>query len=120
MSQPAPTLRPYPLQILFVCSQNKLRSLTAEKIFSGTNHCQVKSAGTGAGARIRITKGMIGWADKIFAMEKNHLNLLRHKYREELAGKPLICLHIPDDYEYMDPELIRLLKIKLSPYLELS
>jgi predicted protein tyrosine phosphatase len=120
VSRPASIPGQYPLKILFVCSQNKLRSLTAETIFSGSSHYQVKSAGTEAASRIRVTEGMIGWADKIFAMEKNHVNLLREKYREKLTGKQLICLHIPDDYEYMDPELIRVLKTKLGQYIELS
>ena len=106
-------------KILFVCSQNKLRSLTAEKIYQDFRRYQVKSAGTNAGARIRVTEGLIGWADRIFVMEKNHLNILRKKYREALTGKQLVCLFIPDDYEYMAPELINILKLRLSRYLEI-
>jgi predicted protein tyrosine phosphatase len=108
---------PYPLKILFVCSQNKLRSLTAEKTYEAFAGYQVKSAGTDAGARIRVTGGHIGWADKIFVMEKNHLNILRRKFREELTGKHLVCLHIPDDFEYMDPDLIKILKKKLGDHI---
>ena len=51
-------------------------------------------------------------------MEKNHVNILRKKYRETLSAKQLVCLHIPDDYDYMDAELIAVLKFKLSRYIE--
>jgi predicted protein tyrosine phosphatase len=109
----------FPSKILFVCSQNKLRSLTAETIYENFPRYQVKSAGTNPGARIRVTEGLIGWADRIFVMEKNHVNILRKKYREALAKKQLVCLHIPDDYAYMDPDLIAVLKFKLSRYIEI-
>ncbi|MDB9514606.1 methyltransferase domain-containing protein [Kamptonema animale CS-326] len=105
-------------KILFVCSQNKLRSLTAEKMYENSNYA-VKSAGTEKGARTRVTEGIIGWADLIFVMEKRHSDRLRSKFRESLAGKKIICLHIPDNYDYMEPELIEILEAKLSSYIEL-
>jgi predicted protein tyrosine phosphatase/ubiquinone/menaquinone biosynthesis C-methylase UbiE len=104
-------------KILFVCSQNKWRSLTAEKMLENSNYA-VKSAGTEKGARIRVTEGHIGWADLIFVMEKRHIDRLRSKYRESLNEKKIICLHIPDNYGYMEPELIEILTAKLSPYIE--
>jgi predicted protein tyrosine phosphatase len=94
------------VKILFVCSRNRLRSLTAETIFDGVAGHQVRSAGTAEGARIRVTAGHVGWAELIFVMEKRHLSRLREKFREEIAGKPVVCLYIPDDYDYMDEELI--------------
>jgi predicted protein tyrosine phosphatase len=106
------------LKILFVCSQNRWRSLTAEKMFDGFVEYQVRSAGTDQGARIRITAGHIGWADKIFVMEKKHLQLLKQKFGDHLGGKNVVCLHISDDYQYMDRELIEILKERLSEYIE--
>ena len=47
-------------KLLFVCSRNKLRSLTAEKLFAGFPAYQVRSAGTQPEARIVITAGHIG------------------------------------------------------------
>ena len=103
-------------KLLFVCSQNKLRSLTAEKLFEGFPAYQVRSVGTQPDARIVITAGHIGWADLIFVMEKSHLNRIRRKYPDALQGKRVIALHIPDDYEYMQPELLEELRGKLGPY----
>ena len=103
-------------KLLFVCSRNKLRSLTAEKMFEGSFQYHVRSAGTQPGARVVVTAGHIGWADIIFCMEKSHVARLREKFPEALRGKQVICLQIPDDYEFMDPELIDELSSKLLPY----
>lgn len=106
------------MKVLFVCSRNRLRSLTAESIFDGVAGHQVRSAGTEAGARIRVTAGHLGWADLIFVMEKRHLNRLQQKFRDALEGKRVVCLHIPDDYEYMDQALIDRLRGGVAPYVE--
>jgi predicted protein tyrosine phosphatase len=106
-------------KLLFVCSRNRLRSLTAEKLFEGFPPYQVRSAGTQPDARIVVTEGHLGWADLIFVMEKSHLRRLRLKFPEALQGKRVITLHIPDDYEFMDPELLGELRAKLGPYVML-
>ena len=68
------------MKLLFVCSQNKRRSLTAEKIFDGINGHTVRSAGTENNARIKVTPRMIGWADIVFCFEKKHLRRLKERY----------------------------------------
>jgi predicted protein tyrosine phosphatase len=105
-------------KLLFICSQNKWRSLTAERIYDGFPSYQVKSAGTDKGARVKVTGGHIGWADWIFVMEKKHLQILRNRYQDELQTKKVICLNIADDFEFMDTELIEILKSKLSEYIQ--
>ncbi len=105
-------------KILFVCSRNKWRSLTAEKIFENFSKYEVRSAGTEKGARIKITPGLVRWADLIFVMEKKHAQLIKLKYDAELAQKRVICLNIPDEFQFMDEELIDLLKGKLSEYID--
>ena len=107
------------MKLLFVCSQNKLRSLTAEKLFEGFADYQVRSCGTQPDARIVITEGHVGWADWIFCMEKSHLNRIRRKFPEALHGKRVVCLHIPDAYDFMDPELLDELRAKLGLYVAL-
>ncbi|MBR7001185.1 MAG: protein tyrosine phosphatase [Neisseriaceae bacterium] len=105
------------MQILFLCSQNKQRSLTAEKIFDGYNGHTVRSAGTENNARIKVTAGLIGWADIIFCMEQKHIRRTREKYGDKLQNKKLICLHIPDKFAFMDEALQRLLKQRVAEYL---
>ena len=105
-------------KLLFVCSQNRLRSLTAEHMYRGFLDYAAKSAGTSPKARIRVNEGHIGWADIIFVMEKKHSRLLAEKFGEALKGKSIICLHIPDIYSYMEPALIEELRSRLNPYVE--
>lgn len=102
-----------------MCSQNRWRSLTAEKIFDGIPGYAVKSAGTENGARIKINEGHIGWADFIFVMEKRHVDRLRSNFPEAIAGKQVICLYISEDYRYMEPALIELLRERVSEHIDL-
>ncbi|MVP02600.1 low molecular weight protein tyrosine phosphatase family protein [Paenibacillus lutrae] len=106
------------MKLLFICSRNKWRSLTAEKILDRYNGYEVKSAGTEEGARIKVTEGLIGWADTIFVMEKKHARRLQDKFSAKVRTRPIICLDIPDDYKFMDEELIEILKSRVSEYLE--
>ena len=65
-----------------------------------------------------MNAGHIGWADLIFVMEKRHSSRLQQKYREEIAHKRVVCLHIPDDYEYMDEELIDRLRSGVAAHVD--
>lgn len=108
------------IKLLFVCSQNRWRSLTAEKIFHGINGYDVRSAGTEDNARIKISEGHIGWADIIFVMEKKHARRIQDKFRNSLNDKRIIYLNISDDYKFMDEDLIGLLKSSVSEYIEID
>ena len=103
-------------KILFVCSRNRRRSLTAETIFKGETAWDVRSAGTEEGARIKVTAGQLGWADVIVLMEKRHKERLQQKYAQELAMKRCVCLFISDDYEFMDSNLIEILREKMREH----
>ena len=104
-------------RVLFVCSQNRLRSPTAEQVFSARSDLECSSAGLNHDAENPVTPELVEWAEIIFVMEKTHRNKLRQKFKPQLAKARVICLDIPDDYEYMDPELIRLLKTRAGRYL---
>jgi predicted protein tyrosine phosphatase len=106
------------MNILFVCSMNKWRSRTAETIFRNNQKHHIKSAGTDNDARIKITEKLIDWADLIFVMEKRHRERLQEKFGSVTDAKEIIILDIPDDYLYMDPELIEILETSVSPYLD--
>uniref|UniRef100_A0A832G829 Phosphotyrosine protein phosphatase n=1 Tax=Ignavibacterium album TaxID=591197 RepID=A0A832G829_9BACT len=107
-------------KVLFVCTQNRLRSPTAEKIFSNYDGIKVKSAGLDPHARTHLTLEMIKWADIIFAMEKSHQEKIKKKYQKNLKGKKLICLNIPDEYDYMQTELIEVLNEKVPKHLKVN
>jgi predicted protein tyrosine phosphatase len=104
-------------KVLFVCSQNKLRSPTAEQVFSKRHDLEVDSAGTNNDAENPLTGELVAWADVIFAMEKTHRTKIQKKFRAELGDARLICLDIPDIYPFMDPDLVQLLKDRVARYL---
>jgi predicted protein tyrosine phosphatase len=89
------------INILFVCSQNRLRSPTAEQVFADHPGVETASAGTNNDAENPLTSELVRWADIIFVMEKAHRNKLQRRYRAE----------------FMDEGLVRLLKAKVPRYL---
>jgi len=105
------------VNILFVCSRNQWRSPTAEEIYKNKDGIKVRSAGTEASARIKINAKTIAWANIIFVMEKKHKQRIQEKYSSELSDKEMITLDIPDDYQFMDPDLIEEITTKVNYYL---
>jgi predicted protein tyrosine phosphatase len=103
--------------VLFVCSQNRLRSPTAEQVFAGYPGINVASAGTNNDAEVSMSSDLIRWADIIFVMEKLHRNKLQRRFRADLKSARIICLDIPDDYAFMDDGLVRLLEMKVARFL---
>ncbi|MCR9194349.1 MAG: phosphotyrosine protein phosphatase [Hyphomonas sp.] len=104
-----------PMNVLFVCSRNKWRSPTAEQVFQKDPCLRVRSAGTSRTARRPITVADIRWADLVLVMEDKHKARLRAQFRDEVRYKTVHSLDIPDLYRYMDPDLIDLLKDKVTP-----
>ena len=101
-------------KLLFVCSENRLRSPTAEAVFSEYDGVEAIGAGTNSDAETPVSGDLIEWADIILVMEKMHRNKVSKKYKDLLKAKRLVVLEIPDNYECMQPELIQLLKTKVS------
>ena len=104
-------------KLLFVCSRNKWRSLTAENIYKNNQSYIVKSAGTENNARIKINEKLILWAEIIFVMEKKHKDRITEKFPNEIHDKKIIVLDILDIYKFMDKELIEEIKTSVSEYL---
>ncbi len=107
------------MKLLFVCSENRLRSPTAEIVFSEYEGVEAIGAGTNADAETPVSGDLIEWSDVILVMEKSHRNKISKKYKELLKDKRLVCLDIPDNYECMQPELVSLLKRKVPGYVSL-
>ena len=101
-------------KLLFVCSENRLRSPTAEAVFSEYEGVEAIGAGTNSDAETPVSGDLIEWADIILVMEKSHRKKVAKKYKELLKDKRLVVLDIPDNYECMQAELIQLLKVKVS------
>jgi len=96
--------------ILFICSRNQWRSPTAETVWRKHPGISVRSAGTSPNARKTVGPADIRWADIIIVMEQKHKSRLVANFTRLLEHKPIHVLEIPDEYKYMDPELVDILK----------
>jgi len=103
--------------LLFICSRNQWRSPTAEKIYSRDSRVNVRSAGTSPRARKTVNTKDLEWAELIFVMEYKHKERLKTEFSRLLQYKKIIVLDIPDEYHYMDEELVELLKASVEGYL---
>lgn len=79
-------------RVLFICSQNRLRSPTAERVFPNREGFEVTSAGLNPEAETPVSADLLEWADVIFVMERTHRNRLSKKFKVHLDGKRIICL----------------------------
>lgn len=104
-------------RVLFICSRNRLRSPTAEQVFARWPGVETDSAGLAPDADCPLTADQVEWAEVIFVMEKQHRRKLAQRFKGPLKGKQVVCLDVPDDYEYMQAELVVLLERKVGAYL---
>ena len=104
------------MNLLFICSENRLRSPTAETVFGEYPDVEAIGAGTNKDAETSVSGDLIEWADAILVMEKCHRDKIAKKFKRQLKGKKLAVLDIPDKYEYMDSELVKLLKSRVPKY----
>ncbi len=103
--------------LLFICSANRLRSPTAEQVFSQYPDIEARSAGLNHDAVDPLTPEHIDGADIVFVMEKAQRAKLARDFKRHLGKARIVCLDIPDDYAFMQPELIALLKARVTPHL---
>ena len=102
---------------LFICSRNRLRSPTAEQLFAAWPGVESDSAGLAPDAEVPLSAEQLQWAELIFVMERVHQRRLQQRFAPWLRGKRVICLDIPDDYDFMQTELVELLRRKVGAYL---
>ncbi|UTW05433.1 phosphotyrosine protein phosphatase [Amphritea atlantica] len=106
--------------ILFICSRNQWRSPTAENVWRKHPSLNVRSAGTSPRAKKTVNAKDIQWADVIFVMEEKHKNRLKAEFTRLLNHKDIQVLDVPDEYQYMDAELVDIMQQAVSSYLDLN
>lgn len=112
--------KPTQTHVLFICSRNQWRSPTAEQVWRKHPALAVRSAGTSPNARHPVSVNDLAWAQVIFVMEEKHKSRLLAEYRRMLDNKPIHVLDIPDEYKYMQPELVELIRQSVAAILELT
>lgn len=105
------------LHLLFVCSRNQWRSPTAEAIYARREGVRVRSRGVAASARRRLTAADLVWADLVFVMEECHADRIEEAFPAEARSKRLLVLDIPDEFRFMDPELVEMISQAVEPTL---
>lgn len=108
------------MNLLFICTLNQWRSPTAEHIYCDVPGLSVRSAGTAKNARHHVNASDLQWAEIIFVMERKHKEYLEGVFSNEVKYKKVVNLNIPDGLEYMDPDLIEMLKLTVGEHLSLS
>jgi len=107
------------MNLLFVCSENRLRSPTAEAIFSDYPGVRARSAGLGPLAGTPVSRALIEWAHVVLVMEPMHKHAIEREHADLLNDTPVISLDIPDRFPYMDPELVELLERRVAGHVSL-
>jgi predicted protein tyrosine phosphatase len=103
--------------LLIVCGRNKRRSRTAEFLFKNDNRFSIRSAGLSPKSDRKISEKDIHWANLILVMENNQRSKIREIYRH-LEIPKIEILNIPDDYQFMNEELIGILTEKINDSLQ--
>lgn len=106
--------------VLFICSRNQWRSPTAEQVFRRHPLLSVRSAGTSPNARRKVSVDDIRWATVILVMEEKHKSRLKAEFSRVIEARAIHVLDIPDEYKYMDAELVELLEQSVGPLLGLD
>jgi predicted protein tyrosine phosphatase len=106
------------IKLLFVCSRNQWRSPTAEQVWRKDPRVLARSAGTSPNARHTISAADVQWADVILVMEEKHKSRIKAEFTRLMDHKPVHVLDIPDEYKFMDAELVEILEIAVESIIE--
>jgi predicted protein tyrosine phosphatase len=104
-------------RVLFVCTNNKVRSLTAEHVYRGRPDLEVRSAGVSEYASVPLTQELFDWADHVFVFSKRQRKFVEERFQNGSRRKTVVCLHLADRFEYKSPKLVIKLTGKLGQYL---
>lgn len=85
-------------------------------MYRNSQQFNCRSAGTAASARVKVTLTLVQWADVIFVMEHKHKKQLTDQFQLARDEKEIIVLNVPDEYEYLNPDLIELIQGGVEDY----
>lgn len=101
--------------ILVVCGRNKRRSRTAEHLFKNDARFAIRSARLSPKSDRKISEADLNWANLVLVMETKQKRKLKEMYPHQ--DMPTIeVLNIPDNYEFMDKELVEIVTEKMNFY----
>lgn len=102
-------------KVLCVCSAGLLRSPTAAVVLSQPPfNYNTRACGLYDYALVMIDKVLVTWADEIVVMSQDQVEAVA-KY---VDAQQIVCLDIPDRFDYRDPELMQLIAQRYTESLE--
>jgi predicted protein tyrosine phosphatase len=108
---------PGPIKILFVCGRNQWRSPTAVRVFRDDARVAACSAGVSSKGGHELSGADLEWADLVLVMERRYLARIRSGFGGRMDLPRIESLDIPDEFGYMDPELVALIRSSVEPYI---
>jgi len=108
----------HPIRVLFLCHYNRKRSATAERVFAKDPSLDVRSAGTSGEAMVQVNARMLEWADIVFIMDDDQRRDLARMFPDVPAASRAVILNIKDDYHFLDPALVEMLRDRVTPHLD--
>jgi|SRR5579859_2400879 len=96
--------------ILFVCGRNQWRSPTAVRVYQDDPRIVVRSAGVSGKSRHQISGDDLSWAGLVVVMEQRYKARILATFRARPHLPRIVSLNIPDEYQFMDAELIELIR----------
>ena len=98
-------------RVVCVCSAGLLRSPTAAFVLSQEpwNHNTRAVGLVPEFALVPLDQVMLEWADQFVCMTQEQAFEVSCRLGNAGLATPVICLNIPDNFSYRDPELIRLI-----------
>lgn len=110
------------LKVLCVCSAGLLRSPTMARLLS-RNYTNVNPRAVGVSeeyALIPLDNVHLFWADLVLCADTDHFQYVQDYLEATDFNRDLYCLNIPDDYEFGDPELEKIIQAKFDKIDELK
>jgi len=106
-------------KILFVCTSNNDRSVTAEYLYSNHPGLEVKSAGLATKPpQTPVSTELLQWADVVLCMEEWHKTAIEDCYAACIEGKVIDYLDVQHQYPYLYPDLLEIIKKKVDAWLK--
>lgn len=101
------------IDYLFICSQNWMRSPTAEHVARSLGYKAI-SAGTDLDAVRTVTVEDVERSDRVICMEQHHAKQVTYVAGLQAVIGKIDVWDILDMYDYCQPELIEIIRMKMG------
>jgi predicted protein tyrosine phosphatase len=107
-------------RVVCVCSAGLLRSPTAAVVLAGEpwNYNTRASGIIPEFALVPLDDVLLEWADEFVCMTRDHALAVECRLSNAGLKTEVVCLDIPDNFSYRDPELVRIITERYKAFQE--